>query len=198
MAPEQLGTHREPIGPATDVYALGVILYEMLAGRPPYDSTTAADILLQVSLRSDPPRDWRPRLPADLETICLKCLNKDPQRRYPTALALAEDLRRFLEHKPVHARPVGRVGQAVRWCRRHPVTTLLMLAVALLGLGMAEALVQGFLLVQAEQHETEKARQAAVAEEQRGWRPGPRTNPPGATGRSPRRDGSDDGGAAPE
>jgi hypothetical protein len=135
MAPEQARGHGRPIGPAADVYSLGSILYEMLTGRPPFAVTTPAQIIAQL-LHEDPlpPSRLRPGLPRDLVTICLKCLEKSPRQRYPSALALAEDLRRFLDGKPVQARPVGAFGRAARWCRRQP------LAASFLGLSVGLAL----------------------------------------------------------
>jgi eukaryotic-like serine/threonine-protein kinase len=139
MAPEQAVGKSKEVGPAADVYALGAILYECLTGRPPFRAALALDTLMQVV--SDEPvavRQLQPRLPADLETIAHKCLQKEPGKRYDTAQELAEDLRRFQNGEPIRARPVGQVERAWRWCRRNPVvatlTMLLLLAVAL-GLG---------------------------------------------------------------
>jgi tetratricopeptide (TPR) repeat protein len=131
MAPEQAGkpqprcvstgtTHPET-GPAADVYSLGAILYHVLTGRPPFVADTAVETLHQVRFQDPiPPGRLRPGLPRDLETICLKCLEKDPGKRYATALALVEDLDRYRAGKPTRARPVGNLGRAVRWCRRKP------------------------------------------------------------------------------
>jgi WD40 repeat protein len=133
MAPEQAGGHAREIGPAADIYALGAILYEVLTGRPPFHGETVLDVLLQVRAQEPvPPGSLRARLPRDLETICLKCLEKAPARRYATAQALADDLRRFLEDRPVQARPVGRGERLWRWCRRNPVLAVLTAAVAFL------------------------------------------------------------------
>jgi tetratricopeptide (TPR) repeat protein len=127
MAPEQAAGKGKETGPATDVYALGAILYELLTGRPPFKAATALDTAMQV-ITDDPvpPRRLQPKLPRDLETICLKCLQKDPRRRYPNADALAEDLRRFAADEPIHARPAGRVEVAVKWARRRPATAALI------------------------------------------------------------------------
>jgi serine/threonine protein kinase len=119
MAPEQAAGRSRDISPAVDIYALGVILYELLTGRTPFRGTTL-EVLDQVRHEApQSPRRLEPEIPASLETICLKCLEKDPARRYTSASALAADLRRFLEDKPILARPVGPVGRLVLWTRRN-------------------------------------------------------------------------------
>jgi WD40 repeat protein/tRNA A-37 threonylcarbamoyl transferase component Bud32 len=141
MAPEQAGGQLHQVGAATDVYALGAILYEMLTGRVPLLGEDPLETLWLVRTRDPvPPSQLQPKVPRDLETICLKCLEKDPARRYASALELAEDCAAFREGKPILARPVGPVERAWQWCRRHPAQAGSLLAVALtLLLGSAVA-----------------------------------------------------------
>jgi WD40 repeat protein/predicted Ser/Thr protein kinase len=121
ISPEQASGKRGATSRATDVYSLGAILYHLVTGRPPFLAESVAETLEQV-LHSEPvsPRLWNPRIPADLETISLKCLEKEPARRYATAQELAEELGRFLNDEPLHARPVSRGEKLRRWCRRKP------------------------------------------------------------------------------
>jgi WD40 repeat protein len=131
MAPEQAEGRSRELGPPTDVYALGVILYEMLAGQPPFQGENALESLRRVIAEEPvPPRGNRPSIPRDLEIICLKCLEKAPARRYATAATLAEDLRRFLDGRPILARPTGVARRAWKWCGRRPLMATLLGAAA--------------------------------------------------------------------
>ena len=131
MAPEMAAASRDTVGPAVDVYGLGAILYETLTGRPPFVGVSPVFILMEVQF-VDPvtPRQLNAQVPRDLETICLRCLQKEPARRYASAEALADDLHRFLTGQPIVARPSGPVERAVKWARRHPGALAVWLTVA--------------------------------------------------------------------
>ncbi len=144
MAPEQVGGGRDLIGPRTDIYALGAILYECLVGRPPFLSPDRFEILTQVMTRDPvPPRRLQPKTPRDLETICLKCLHKEPAKRYATAEELAEDLRRYQAGEAIRARPLGPGERLWRWCRRQPALASLLVVLGLtIGAGLGGVLWQ--------------------------------------------------------
>jgi eukaryotic-like serine/threonine-protein kinase len=132
MAPEQAGGKNREIGPAVDIYALGAILYEMLVGRPPFKAGNPIDTVRQVIEQEPvPPRQLEPRVPYDLETICLKCLEKDPARRFGTAALLADDLRRFVEGHPILARPTPAWERAWKWGKRRPAIVALLAVIPL-------------------------------------------------------------------
>jgi eukaryotic-like serine/threonine-protein kinase len=175
MAPEQAEGKIKEVGPLADVYALGAILYELLTGRPPFRGDGMWETLNLVRTTEPvPPTQLNPKVPRDLETICLKCLQKEQSRRYPSASALAEDLRHFLAGEPIQARPVSAVERTWRWCRRNPVVAgLITLFVVALVAGTAvstyfaiESSARANQLAE-EKVETEKQRDAAYKNEAR-------------------------------
>ena len=140
LAPESVNKAFGPVGVGTDIYALGVILYECLTGRPPFLAESVAECIRMIQEHEPPaPRHVNPAIPHDLEAICLKCIEKEPQRRYLTAAALADDLERFQVGLPILARPIGQVGKTMRWCNRNRRLTAALatsaLSLILLGLG---------------------------------------------------------------
>jgi serine/threonine-protein kinase len=142
MAPEQSRGRKELVTTATDSYGLGAVLYALLTGRPPFKGDTVLETLERVREREpESPRRINAKVDRDLETICLKCLAKEPQRRYASAVALAEDLDRFLAGQPIQARPVGVWERGIKWARRRP------LVVAVGGLVLAMLLLGGAMLV---------------------------------------------------
>jgi WD40 repeat protein/tetratricopeptide (TPR) repeat protein/tRNA A-37 threonylcarbamoyl transferase component Bud32 len=162
MPPEQAAA-RKDLTVAADVYSLGAILYELLTGRPPFHADSALDTLLQV-MEKDPerPSKIQPQVDRDLETVCLKCLEKDPQRRYPSAEALAEELERWLRGEPIQARPVGRRERLWRWCRRNPGVASLTAGIAALLLTGAIAGTWAAFYFNHLAHEAEQARDIEI------------------------------------
>lgn len=133
MAPEQAAGKPSEVTTLSDVYSLGAILYECLTSRPPFRGDTPVEVISQV-INADPvaPRALDRSIPVDLETICMRCLVKEPQKRYGSAKALAADLQRFLDGQPIHARPIGEAARVWRWLRRNPLPTSLVLAAVVL------------------------------------------------------------------
>jgi len=167
MPPEQAAGERKRVGPAADVYGLGAVLYCLLTGRPPFQAATVLETLRQVQQEEPvPPRQLNAGVPVDLETVCLKCLEKEPGRRYATAGELAEELRRYERGEPVQALPVGRLERGWRWCRRNPVVAGLVGAVGLLLVLVAVVASIGF--VQQAVQRAEAKRQQQLAEEAEG------------------------------
>jgi WD40 repeat protein/predicted Ser/Thr protein kinase len=167
MPPEQAAGRFSEAGPAGDVYSLGAILYHLLTARPPFQGETVQHILSQVqSVEPVPPRRLNPAVPVDLQTICLKCLQKEPARRYTSARELADDLGRFLANQPVRARPAPAIYWLWLWCRRHPLSaalaTALLLAVVLGLIGVLSQWRRAELHARGEEAQRAAAEQAAA------------------------------------
>jgi serine/threonine protein kinase/formylglycine-generating enzyme required for sulfatase activity len=167
MAPEQAAGNQRQVGPAVDVYALGAILYECLTGRPPFHAATTLDTLMQV-MHDEPVSisSLQPRVPRDLATIAMRCLEKQPAKRYSSARDLADDLSRFLDGRAIHARRVGPFERVGRWCKRNPVVAGLLALVLLVLLGGIAVSTSFGLEAQKRAGETEKALDQAQTEEE--------------------------------
>ena len=172
MAPEQARGRPRAIGPAVDVYALGAILYELLTGRPPFRAETPAETVHQVLYQDPaPPSRLNAKVPRELETICLKCLHKEPERRYASAGDLAEDLWRFLDGRPIVARPVPFWERGIKWARRRPaiaalISAVLLLLTSFLGGGVWSYAEINRSLTKAESLAQAEAKAKALAQEQ--------------------------------
>ncbi len=162
MAPEQTGGRAAAVGPAADVYALGAILYELLTGRPPLQGASVLETLEQVRTQEPVPvRRLQPKVPKDLETICLKCLRKEPAQRYTAAAELADDLGRFLAGRPIQARATARWERCWKWARRRPAVAGLALALAVAVLGLLGLGAWSYLEIRAALADAKAGRQAA-------------------------------------
>ncbi len=144
MAPEQAAGNSSSLQPTVDIYSLGAVLYELLTGRPPFSAETSDETRRQVMTEEPvPPARLNSRVPRDLQTICLKCLQKDPGRRYQSAANLADDLQRFTRGEPILARPIGVIERAIKWCRRRPATAV---AIVISSMALAGAIAGGVWL----------------------------------------------------
>ncbi len=171
MAPEQARGDKQRVGTAADVYALGAILYDLLTGRPPFQADTPlATMLLVANEEPKRPSQLGVKLPRDLETICLKCLEKEPQRRYGGAAALAEDLRRFLADEPIRARPTSLWERGAKWARRRPALAALVGVLWLATVVVATLLVRHQLAVRDARTRLESVNTLLEAENERAGR----------------------------
>jgi WD40 repeat protein/serine/threonine protein kinase len=160
LAPEQVRGESKRLTTAADIYALGAVLYDLLTGRAPFQADTPLEALLQVETAEPvPPSRLRPGVPRDLETICLRCLQKEPGRRYASAAELAEDLRRHLAGEPIRARPIRAWERVVKWARRRPAAAALVGVSGLASLVLVAGLAVGLVVISEKQRQTEGALQ---------------------------------------
>jgi WD40 repeat protein/tRNA A-37 threonylcarbamoyl transferase component Bud32 len=166
MPPEQAEGKNDQVGPLADVYSLGATLYRLVTGRPPFQAANVVETLKQVVEREPAaPRSLNDAVDRDLNTIVLKCLEKRPERRYASATELAEDLRRYLDRRPIQARPAGAVEKAVRWCRRNPIVAASLAGIA--AVGMAAFVAISWSYVRAEQARQRESTQRELADQAR-------------------------------
>jgi eukaryotic-like serine/threonine-protein kinase len=165
MAPEQALGHTKDVGPAADIYALGAIFYEVLTGRPPHKGETVMETV-RLAIHEEPvaPSRLVPRLARDLETICLKCLNKDPQKRYISAEALADDLDRYREGKPIEARPTSTWERGLKWSKRRPLAAAVLAVGTAMFIGLTAGVIgyQRYNLLEKERRNTWVDRQNKI------------------------------------
>jgi serine/threonine protein kinase len=163
MSPEQARGEVRGVGPLADLYSLGAILYELLIGRPPFVGATTMDTVLQVTKNEPiPPTRLQHEVPADLETICLKCLQKEPAKRYTNCFQLAEDLHRFLAGEPILARPIGRRERLWRWCKRNPKLAISSAAILVMLVSGCIGSTWAALTIASERNQKEAERRLAI------------------------------------
>jgi tetratricopeptide (TPR) repeat protein/predicted Ser/Thr protein kinase len=178
MAPEQAVGNNEGVSSATDVYGLGAVFYQLLTGHPPFaGGTTFETVRMVLETQPRPPRLYNPKADRDLETICLKCLEKEPARRYASAEAVAEEIERFLRHEPIHSRRSSRLEHVWRWCKRKPLVASLAVALILVvAVGSAGVLLESRRI----QKEGELVRRANLSEQEKARLEAQQTNHPAA------------------